>query len=426
MNTKRGYMPRIADEILVRKLRSKGAVLITGPKWCGKTTTASRAASSAVCMKDPEQGDQNAMLAVAAPKRFLAGDTPRLIDEWQLAPSIWDSVRSEVDRRGEFGQFILTGLATPAGTSRIAHSGIGRITRISMRPMTLFESGDSSGQVSLKALFDGSAEVEGETDKGVEEIAFLVARGGWPRAVGSSNRVALQQAVDYLDNLVSMDYRSVDGVRRSKSSMRRLLSSCSRHISTEASLNVISADIAASEGGSMSSETVSSYLNALRALSVVEDVEAWTPSLRSKTPIRTSSTRHFADPSIACAALGASPDDLMDDLKTLGSLFESMCVRDIRTYAERLGGEVLHYRDKKNKEVDIVVRLRDGRYGLVETELSSGERIDKSAETLCAVRDNLNTEAMGEPSFLMVVTSARYAYTRPDGVIVVPLATLAP
>lgn len=426
MSAKRNYMPRVADEVLAQKLRSKGAVLIVGPKWCGKTTTASQASNSAVYMQDPEQRDQNAMLAAAAPRRFLAGDAPKLIDEWQVVPSIWDSVRSEVDRRGEFGQFILTGSVTPADTSQIAHSGTGRITRMSMRPMTLFESGDSSGQVSLRALFDNCTDVEGETDKGVEEIAFLVARGGWPRAVGCADDIALQQAVDYLDDLVSMDYRSVDGVRRSKSSMRRLLRSYSRHISTEASLNTISADIAANEGGSMSSETVSSYLGALRTLFVVEDIEAWSPNLRSKTAIRTSDTRHFTDPSIACAAMGVGPGGLMDDLKTLGFLFESMCVRDLRTYAERLGGEVLHYRNKKDQEVDIVVRLRDGRYGLVEVKLSSRESIDEGAETLRAIRDDLDTETMRQPSFLMVVTSTPYAYTRPDGVIVAPLATLAP
>lgn len=420
------YMPRIADEILVSKLKARGAVLIVGPKWCGKTTTAARAAASAVYMQDPESREQNAMLAKAAPRRFLAGDTPRLIDEWQVVPSIWDSVRSEVDHRSEFGQFILTGSVTPADSSKIAHTGTGRITRMHMRPMTLFESGDSSGQVSLGSLFEGRCEVEGETDKDIEAISYLLARGGWPSAVRCGEDVALRQAVDYFDDLVNMDFREVDGVRRSSASVRRLLRSYARHVSTEAALTTISADIAANEGGSMSDDTVASYLNALRTLFVVEDIEAWSPNLRSKTAIRTSDTRHFTDPSIACAAMGVGPGGLMDDLKTFGLLFESMCVRDLRTYAERLDGDVLHYRTRKDQEVDIVVRLRDGRYGLVEVKLFSQERIDEGAATLLEVSADIDTEKMRAPSFLMVVTGTLYAYMRPDGVIVAPLATLAP
>lgn len=423
------YLSRVADDILAFKLESKGAVLVVGPKWCGKTTTAERVAKSAVYLQDPETCEQNIMLAKAAPSRFLKGDAPKLIDEWQLVPSLWDAVRVEVDRRGEFGQFVLTGSVTPIdgdGDAATAHTGTGRITRMQMRPMTLFESGDSSGQVSLEALFSGDGVVEGESDKGLEELAFLLCRGGWPKALGCREAVALQQALDYFDDLVNTDFRKVDGVRRAKASLRRFLRSYSRNISTEASLRTIAGDMAANEGSSLSDDTVASYVNAMKKLFVIEDIEAWSPNLRSKTAIRTSDTRHFTDPSIACAALGIGPDGLMGDLRTFGLLFESMCVRDLRTYAERLGGDVFHYRNKRDQEVDAVVQLRDGRYGLVEVKLFSQERIDEGASTLLKISGDIDTGKMRAPSFLMVVTGTPFAYRRDDGVIVAPLATLAP
>lgn len=424
------YLWRIADELLQFKLESKGAVLIVGPKWCGKTTTALQAAASSVFMQDPETREQNTMLAQAAPSRFLEGKTPKLIDEWQMVPSLWDAIRFEVDKRDAFGQFILTGLVTPVGhDDEITHTGTGRITRMKMRPMTLYESGDSSGQVSIEHIFNepnAIKNIEGTTDKGLDELAFLLCRGGWPKALEGRDVVKLQQAKDYFDNLINMDFKKVDGVRRARSSLARFMRSYARNISTEATFTTIAADMAANEAAAMSDDTVASYVNALKDLFVIEEIEAWSPSLRSKTAIRTSNTRHFTDPSIACAALGVAPTSLIDDLRTFGLLFESLCVRDLRTYAERLGGEVFHYRNKKGQEADAVIQLQDGRYGLVEAKLFSQAHIDEGAKNLLDISKDINLKKMRAPSFLMVVTGTPYAYTREDGVIVVPLATLAP
>lgn len=422
----REYLPRIADGVLADRLECKGAVLIEGPKWCGKSTTAARAAASSVYMQDPATRSQNALLAEADPSRFLSGPTPKLIDEWQMVPSIWDAVRFEVDKRGEFGQFVLTGSVTPPDTGEITHSGTGRIARMRMRTMSLYESGDSTGEVSIKGLFDGGRDVSGESEKGLEEIAYLVCRGGWPAAVGRSERVALAQAIDYVESLVCTDYTKVDGVRRDKGRMERVLRSLARNVATQANYATICGDISANEASAISDDTVASYVKALADLFVIEDAPAWNPNLRSKTAIRTSDTRHFSDPSIGAAALGISPADFMDDLNTMGLYFESMCVRDLRVYAQVLGGRVWHYRDKSGLEADAVIHLRDGRYGLVEAKLFSSDHIDEGAVNLLKLKSCIDTGKMREPSFLMVVTGTPYAYTRKDGVIVAPLATLAP
>lgn len=419
------YLPRIYDEVLARKLEAKGAVLVEGAKWTGKTTTSLQKAESVLYMQDPETRSQNLLLADIRPSELLKGSTPRLIDEWQIAPKLWDAVRFEVDQRDDFGQFILTGSAVPTKTDETFHTGTGRISRMKMRTMSLFESGDSTGAVSLKSLFAKNELPVSSSDLHIEEIAFLVCRGGWPKAVGQSERVALQQAFDYLDAVVQTDISGVDGIERDSYRAYALMRSYARMVSSQAAAESIEEDLKKSDA--MSVNTVRSYLGALRKIFVIEDMPAWSPNLRSKTAVRTSPTRHFVDPSIATAALGLGPADLIADLKTFGLLFESMCVRDLRVYADALDGEVFHYRDKSNLECDAVLHLRNGDYGLIEAKLGGDKLIDEGAETLIALKNKLDLEKMKTPSFLMVITGTTpYSYTRGDGVQVVPLACIRP
>ena len=350
------YRKRIADDILKRKLEGKGAVLIEGPKWCGKTTTAEQVAASILYMDDPEKKEQNITMSELNPKRLLRGETPRLIDEWQLAPKLWDAIRFEVDHRGELGQFVLTGSAVPPDTKEITHSGTGRFTWLTMRPMSLFESGESTGEVSLKALFSQPEEIDGESKLTFDQLAFLVCRGGWPQAVGMRDEIALDQAIDYYDAVVHADINRVDNVQKNPERVKRLMRSYARNQGSQIPNTVIAQDITANDESSMDAETVASYLNALRKIFVVEDMPAWNPNLRSKTAIRSSDTRYYIDPSIAAAALGIGPQDLVSDLKTFGFLFETMCVRDLRVFADALNGEVYHYRDKEGLECDAVVQ----------------------------------------------------------------------
>lgn len=418
------YLARVCDEELSFRLQSKGAVLIEGPKWCGKTTTAEQQAKSAIYLQDPSRKTQNLRLAQIAPDLLLEGEVPRLLDEWQLAPELWDAVRFEVDRRAAFGQFVLTGSTTPVKDDRRAHSGTGTIARMRMRTMSLAESGDSSGEVSLRSLFEeGEAPVR-RSDVNLQRLAFLVCRGGWPQALVGSERVMLQQAYDYLDSVVEADIAQADGARRDSVLVRALLRSYARMSASQASLPQITADIVGGLGrGSLS--TVERYVSALESLFVIEDLKAWNPNLRSKTAVRTSDTRHLVDPAIAVAALGAGPQDLVNDLSTFGLLFESLCIRDLRVYAQALGGEVFHYRDRRGLECDAVVHLRDGRYGLVEVKLGGEKLIGEGAKSLCRLRDEIDTERMHAPSFLMVLTGVGdFSYPRSDGVIVVPVATL--
>ena len=417
------YRPRIVDSVLNFKLRSKGAVLIEGPKWCGKTTTASQVAKSVLLMQ--ENAKQNRELAQVAPKRLLQGEVPRLIDEWQLAPELWDAVRVEVDKRDDFGQFILTGSAVPPSLEKIHHTGTGRITRMVMRPMTLFESGDSSGEVSLSALFDGQLEVDGENKAELETVAFWICRGGWPKAIGQEKDVALQQAFDYYDAVVTSDMSRVDDVERDEGRARRLTRSYARFVSSEAKIPTIVADMKANDVESLSDVTVRSYLNVLRKIFVIEDVPAWNPNLRSKTAIRTSDTRYFTDPSIATAALGVGPNDLIGDLESMGLLFENLCVRDLRVYAEKLDGTVHHYRDKNGLECDAVIHLRNGSYGLVEIKLGGEDLIKEGVKNLGILSEQIDSEKMKKPSFKMILTATgQYAYQRKDGILIVPIACL--
>lgn len=419
------YRKRVADDILKRKLEGKGAVLIEGPKWCGKTTTAEQIAASILYMDDPEKKEQNLTMSELNPKRLLKGAVPRLIDEWQLAPKLWDTVRFEVDHRGELGQFILTGSAVPADTKEITHSGTGRFTWLTMRPMSLYESGDSTGDISLKVLFENTEEVDGTANLGLDRLAFLICRGGWPQAIDMRDEIALDQARDYYDAVVHSDINRADHVQKNPERVKRLMRSYARNQGGQVPNTVIAQDIAANDESPISEETVASYLDALRKIFVVEDMPAWNPNLRSKTAIRSSDTRYYIDPSIAAAALGVGPTDLLNDLKTFGFLFETLCVRDLRVFADALNGEVYHYRDKDGQECDAVIHLRNGKYGLIEMKLGGDKFIEEGAKSLKAMQKKIDTEKMKSPSFLMVLTGiGDYAYRRHDGVCVVPIGCL--
>ncbi|MBQ9482239.1 MAG: ATP-binding protein [Clostridia bacterium] len=418
------YKPRIADSILERKLEGKGAVLIEGPKWCGKTTTAEQIAKSVLYMDDPETREQNVTMVSISPKRLLMGETPRLIDEWQIAPKLLDAIRFEVDHRSELGQFVLTGSAIPPDTSEITHSGTGRFTWLTMRPMTLFESEDSTGEVSLGALFNDPS-VDGESKTELSRLAFLVCRGGWPQAVAMRDEIALEQAFDYYEGVVRSDINRADGIRKDPDRVIKLMRSFARNQASQIANTVIAKDIEANESGTMDEETVALYIKALKRLFVIEDMPAWNPNLHSKTAIRSSDTRYYVDPSIAVAALGIGPEDLMNDLNTFGLMFETLCVRDLRVYADYLNGQVYHYRDKNGLECDAVVHLRNSAYGLIEIKLGGEKLIEEGAATLKKLRDKIDTTKMKAPSFLMVLTgSGNYAYRRRDGVLVVPVTTL--
>lgn len=422
------YKTRIADALLQRKLRGKGAVLIQGAKWCGKTTTAEQMAKSVIYMDDPQRKAMYLQLAEMNIKRLLAGDAPHLIDEWQLAPQIWDAVRFEVDHRQDLGQFILTGSAVPADKSKIDHSGTGRFSWLTMRPMSLWESGDSTGEVSLKSLFEGTEVVDGYARQELDDIAFLICRGGWPRAVTMDKDLALDQTKDYLDGVVESDISRVDGVSRSPEATHRLLRSYARNQGAQANIGTIKADMSMGDSYEISEKTVTQYINALKQIFVIEDSAAWNPNLRSKTAIRTSDTRYFVDPSIASAALGFGPNDLMDDLETMGLMFETLCVRDLRVYADTLDGQVYHYRDKNKLECDAVVHLRNGSYGLIEIKLGGESLIADGANTLNELANNIDTGRMKEPAFKMILTATgNYAYRLKDhDIFVVPIGCLKP
>ena len=420
----RVYKKRIADGLLQRKLAGKGAVLIEGAKWCGKTTTAEQIAKSVLYMSETGMVEQNIKLASLNPKLLLRGETPRLIDEWQIAPQLWDSVRFESDH-GPLGQFILTGSSVPADMSKVIHSGTGRIGWIKMRPMSLWESHESTGEVSLGELFTAPDQVGGINKMDIEQVAFMTCRGGWPLAVDMDREIALDQAFDYIEAVEKRDISKVDGVERDPVRVHRLLRSLARNQGSQASFGTIRADLEANESDTLSEDTISSYIKALKEIFVIEDSEAWNPNLRSKTAIRTSDTRYFTDPSIATAALGIGPQDLVNDLNTFGLVFETLAVRDLRVYAEALNGKVYHFRDKNGLECDAVIHLRDGRYGLVEIKLGGDDLIEEGAETLLKLNGKIDTDRMKAPSFMMVLVGVgMYAYRREDGVYVVPVGCL--
>lgn len=419
------YKPRIADNQLKRKLTGKGAVLIKGPKWCGKTTTAEQFANSVLYMSDTAMREQNIRLAGVSPHILLDGPTPRLIDEWQVAPVLWDAVRHEVDHRKGHGHFILTGSVVIPNENSIVHSGTGRIARLLMRPMSLWESGDSNGMVSLRGLFQSPKQIAGTCNLTLPDIAYLTCRGGWPDTLTLDHDTALEQAFDYIDAVAETDISEADQTRKNPLLVRRLLRSYARHQGTPATLTTLRDDMKSNEASSFSEDTVSHYLRALNKIFVVEDMPAWNPNLRSKTAIRTSDNRYFIDPSIATAALGMGPTDLINDLNTFGLFFETLCVRDLRVFTDALDGEVYHYRDKDQLECDAVLHLRNGSYGLVEIKLGGDSLIEEGVKTLLELSRKIDTSKMKEPSFMMVLTAVgNYAFRRDDGVYVVPIGCL--
>ncbi|MBT9792579.1 DUF4143 domain-containing protein [Clostridium sp. MCC334] len=417
------YLKRIADRVLQERLAASGAVLIEGPKWCGKTRTALENSKSHLFMQDPDKAISYLKAADTKPSLLLKGDTPRLLDEWQTAPVLWDAVRFMVDQRGKSGQFILTGSAVPKDNV-VQHTGTGRISRLLMRPMSLYESMESNGSVSLKALFDGETEIDNFSTLTIEQIAFAIVRGGWPASIGESEKIALRHAIDYVEAIINADVSRVDGIEKNPVRVRALLRSLSRNISTLATIRTIHDDIAMGDADeSISEKTISQYLGALDRIFVTENLPAWNPALRSKTAIRTSPKRQFVDPSIAAAVMRLTPSRLLEDFNYFGFLFESLCDRDLRIYAEAIDGQVFHYRDGSGLEADAVIALNDGRWAAVEVKLGSKE-IEDAAVHLLELKNKVNTEKMREPSFLMILTGTEIAYRREDGVYVVPLGCL--
>ena len=422
------YKNRIIEQLLTKKLAAKGAVLIEGPKWCGKTTTAEEFAASKVMLARTDVKDHFKNLLEIDTDAALAGATPMLIDEWQTVPKLWDAVRYTVDHRQQMGQFILTGSAVPDREAEATreHSGTGRFAWLTMRPMTLYESGESNGKVSLKGLFDTPNKLLETNELKLADIAFLICRGGWPMAIDLTEEAALEQAFDYYEAVTKEDITRVDGIKRSSERVQRLMKAYARHQGTQASIATIKEDLKTNDITTLDENTINSYLDALRKIFVIEDMPAWNPNLRSKTAIRTTDTRYFVDPSIATAALGLGPNDLLNDLNTMGFFFEALCVRDLRVYAEALNGKVYHYRDKNELECDAVVHLRDGRYGLVEIKLGGESLISDGAKTLNQLEGLIDNTRMKSPAFKMVLTATgQHAYRRPeDGVYVIPIGCL--
>ena len=423
----KNYKKRVVDDLLSRKLRGMGAVLVQGAKWCGKTTTCEAFAKSALYMADPDTKKANLEMVDLNIKALLKGEVPRLIDEWQVAPKFWDAVRYHVDHTEGFGHFILTGSAVPPDTEEITHSGTGRIARLTMRPMSLWESGESNGTLSLGELLKGGEFVSAESpDHRLEDVAFMICRGGWPQAVMQEREESLDRAYDYYEAVVESDISRVDGVSRAPSRVRRLMRSYARLQGTQSNLSVIKNDMKANDRATLDEDTVASYLEALRKIFVVEDMEAWCPNLRSKTQVRTADTRYFTDPSIAVASLGIGPGNLMGDLNTFGYLFESLAMRDLRVYAAANMGNVSHYRDADGLECDAIVHLRDGSFGLIEVKLGGDRLVEEGAATLNKLAGKIDLSKMGKPAFKIVLTAiGKFAYRRSDdGVIVCPIGAL--
>lgn len=416
------YLPRIADSILQLKLRTSGAVLIKGPKWCGKSTTALQIARSKVFMQNPQTKEHLILLAKNDSRLFLSGEVPMLIDEWQIIPFIWDAIRYEIDQRNAFSQFILTGSATPLDTSSIEHSGVGRITTMTMRPMSLFESRESNGEVSLQKIFKGVFSVA-TSSTNLADYAFYICRGGWPKAIGMEPAIALQIATNYYDGLVEEDLYKTDNIKRDTEKLKSVLRSYARHTATEASIATMIEDVKASSG-SISDTSMENYLIALRRLFVIEELKAWNPNLRSKTAVRSTPTRHFVDPSIGVSALGIGPQNLLDDLRTFGLFFESLVIRDLRVYSEAINGSIYHYRDQKGREVDAVIQLRNGEWAPIEVKLADHDSIEEGAKKLRELVDDIDVEKMKKPAFMMIITTTGIAYQREDGIYVVPLSCL--
>lgn len=419
------YRRRIADKLLAEQLETVGAILIQGPKWCGKTTTAEQNAKSVIYIDNPSKYKDYLFLAENNPELLLDGETPKLIDEWQLTPQLWDAARFVISRRGKVGQFIFTGSAVPADKNKINHSGTGRFAWLTMRPMSLWESEDSNGTVSIADLFNGLNVSATAPELSMTDLAYLICRGGWPATIDMKREAALRQSVNYIDAVCNSDISRVDDINRDANFTHRLLRSYARHQGGQVSLSTIYSDLTQSQNDSKSEETISSYLNALRKIFVIEDMPAWNPNLRSKTAIRTSDTRYFIDSSIATASMGIGPQDLLNDLNTMGLLFETMAVRDLRVYADANDGQVFHYRDSNGLECDAVIHLRNGSYGLIEIKLGGETLIEEGASVLNKLEHKIDVSKMKSPSFKMVLTGlGSFAYKRNDNVFVVPISCL--
>ena len=427
------YKKRIADALILEKLSYMGAVLVQGPKWCGKTTTSEQIAKSILYLSDPETSRANIELANLKPKKILEGAYPRLIDEWQEAPVLWDAVRFSVDH-GKPGMYILTGSAVPPKADEsddkrreIRHTGTGRIARVTMRPMSLWESEESTGEASISDLFAGADISGARAFAELEGIVEMMCRGGWPAALGMKGRLARGPAREYCTAIAESDVSRVDGTLRDPDRVRRLMRSLARLQGTQSAAAVIKADMKSNDSDSLDEDTVYSYLRALRRIFVTEDLVAWCPNLRCKTPIRTSDTRYYVDPSIATTMLGAGSGELMDDVTTCGLVFETMAIRDLRCYAEALGGMLYHYHDKSGLECDAILCLENGTYGLIEVKLGGEALIEKGVTSLLALSDRIDTTKMRKPSFKMVVVAnGEFAYRRKDGVVICPLSALRP
>lgn len=420
------YYQRLIEEAIDRKLKSSGAVLVAGPKFCGKTTTCMLYQKSFVKLNTK----QAISMARMDPKGALIGEKPRLIDEWQKAPDIWNQVKDELDFNYEFGSYILTGSSTPADKTEVYHSGAGRIAPLTMRPMSLWESKESKGTVSLKDLFEGKKDNlwDMNTEFTLDDVAFLLCRGGWPVSVLAPHEIALEVTKNYYGGLFVFEDSENERFRNKKPEvLRMILRSFARNISTEAAVSTILADIRQSNERTMDVKTYDDYMEALKDLYIIEDMEAWNPNIRSKTSIRSTPTRHFVDTSIACRSLGVSPDDLKHDLNSFGLFFEDFAVRDLRIYAETLGGTVKHYRDNAGLECDAVVHLEDGRWAGIEIKLGGDDLVNEGAESLKTLRNKIVEKSDEQaPSFLLVLTAIGGAYLREDGVFVAPINLLRP
>ena len=416
------YIPRIIDKKIIRKMKLYGAVVVVGPKWCGKSTTCMQFAKSIISFQDPDEYENNKMIAETQPSLFLKNEKPLLIDEWQVFPTIWDSIRYDVDKTGNKGEYLLTGSATPTEKEPM-HSGTGRIVRLIMRPMSLYESMESNGSVSLKDLFDGNDNVYGISNLGIEDYAFLLTRGGWPEATKVSKDICFDYAKDYINSIVNTDMKILDKVDRNQSKIKALLRSLARNISSTASIATIREDVKISKED-ITEKTIRDYINALEKLFVIDDIEAWSPKLRSKATIRSSNKHGFVDPSLAMASLGATDADLIKDFNTFGFMFESLCMRDLKIYADSLEGNVYYYRDNNDLECDAIIHLDNGKWGAIEVKLGGNDAQEIAAKNLLKIKNIVDEKEMGSPSFLMILTATKYAFKRKDGVLVVPVGCL--
>ncbi len=415
------YIPRIIDDTLKNKLEYMGAVVIEGPKWCGKSTTAKQFSNSILELQDPDKKIQYDNISDTKPSLFLEGDKPRLFDEWQMYPVIWDSIRTDIDHTGLKGQYILTGSAKPK-KNNIMHTGTGRFAKLLMRPMSLYESGDSDGKVSLKDIIQGK-EISAISNLELEDIIKVMIRGGWPETLNIDGNNKYEVAKDYVKSLINEDVESVDGVERDKIKMDAILKSISRNISTATNKSTIIDDVVNIFSKEISRPTVDDYLSTLEKLFVLEYVPATNLNLRSSIQLRTSSKIELVDPSIAVASLGLKKADLINDLNFTGFIFENLCYRDLKIYAESIGAELFYYRDNKDFEIDFILRTENGKWGAIEIKLGA-RQIDEAAENLKKFRTKVNIEKSGEPAFLLVLTGASLSYVRDDGVYVVSIGNL--